>query len=137
MELYFQIPLEPVGKKNSQQILKGKGGRPFIAQSQRYKDYEKNCLQFMPFLPEHIDFPINLQCIFYKGSKRRVDTVNLLEAIQDILVLGGILADDNRDIVASTEGTRTLYDKAFPRTEITITDYEGEYEQWKAKDTKS
>ena len=138
--IQFQIPLNPVGKKNSQQILKGKGGRPFIAQGKRYKDYEKACLQYLPFLPEPIDYPVNIQCVYYRDSKRRVDKTNLEEAILDILVQGGVITDDCRDVVATTDGSIVLYDKAYPRTEITIESLEERgvvYEQWKAKDTKS
>lgn len=138
--IQFQIPLNPVGKKNSQQILKGKGGRPFIAQSKRYKDYEKACLQYLPFMPEPIDEPVNVQCIFYRESKRKVDLANLLEAIQDILVVGGVLTDDNRDIVATTDGSVVLYDKQNPRTEVTIETLKEKgvsYTQWKSSDTKS
>lgn len=125
------IPLNPVGKKNNMQILKGKNGRPFIAQSKRYKDYEKACLDYLPQMDEPIAHPVELRCVFYRDSRRVVDLANLLEAVQDILVTAGILADDNRDIVASTDGSRVLYDKAYPRTDITITDLREEYEQWK------
>lgn len=125
------IPLNPVGKKNSMQILKGKGGRPFIAQSKRYKDYEKACLSYLPYTGDPIRTPIELRCVFYRESRRVVDLANLLEAVQDILVSAGVIADDNRDIVASTDGSRVLYDKANPRTEITITDLREEYEQWR------
>lgn len=136
MSLYINIPLNPVGKKNNQQILKGKGGRPFIAQGKRYKDYEKSCLQFLPELSEPIDYPVNLKCLFYRSSKRVVDLANLLEAIQDILVLGGVLEDDCRDIVATTDGSVVLYDKAYPRTEIEITRKE-DYKQWKERSMSS
>lgn len=125
------IPLNPVGKKNSMQILKGKGGRPFIAQSKRYKDYEKACLSYLPQTGDPIRTPIELRCVFYRESRRVVDLANLLEAVQDILVSAGVIADDNRDIVASTDGSRVLYDKANPRTDITITDLREEYEQWR------
>ena len=55
-------------------------------------------------------------------THRRVDQVNLLEATLDILVEYGVLADDNSNIVVSHDGSRVLYDKNNPRTEITITD---------------
>ena len=44
-----------------------------------------------------------------------------MQAIQDVLVEAGILADDNRNIVASVDGSEVLHDKANPRTEVTIT----------------
>ena len=39
----------------------------------------------------------------------------------DILVDAGILEDDNSNIVAGHDGSRVLYDKENPRTEILIT----------------
>lgn len=53
-------------------------------------------------------------------TRRRVDLVNLLEATCDVLVRYGIIEDDHCGIVASHDGSRVLYDKAHPRTEIYI-----------------
>ena len=63
-------------------------------------------------------------------TKRRVDLTNLLEAVDDMLVKAGVLADDNRDIVAGHDGSRVYYDKDNPRIEIDITS-ETNYTQWK------
>ena len=49
-----------------------------------------------------------------------VDKTNLESAIMDILVDARILKDDNSNIVAATDGSRVLYDKSNPRTEIFI-----------------
>ena len=65
-------------------------------------------------------------------TRRRCDTVNLEEGLWDILVEAGVLADDCRDIIASDDGSRTFYDKNRPRTEVVITPYEEEYEQWRS-----
>jgi Holliday junction resolvase RusA-like endonuclease len=46
--------------------------------------------------------------------------VNLQESTLDVLVKYGILADDNSNIVASMDGSRVLYSKENPRTEIEI-----------------
>ena len=51
--------------------------------------------------------------------------MNLENAILDILTSFGILADDNRDVVYSMDGSKVLYDKDKPRTEITITTVDG------------
>lgn len=64
-------------------------------------------------------------------TRRRVDKSNLEAAAHDVLVKYGVLADDNRDIIASTDGSRVYYDKENPRAEITIEPYEGEYEVWR------
>jgi Holliday junction resolvase RusA-like endonuclease len=53
-------------------------------------------------------------------TRRRVDLTNLLEAAHDTLVAAKILADDNNTIIASVDGSRVLYDKENPRTEIII-----------------
>lgn len=64
-------------------------------------------------------------------TRRRVDTANLNAATHDLLVKYRVLADDNRDIIASTDGTRTFHDKDNPRAEIEITPFEEEYDIWK------
>ena len=44
----------------------------------------------------------------------------------DLLVTTGVIKDDHSGIVKSHDGTRVLYDKENPRTEIYIYDYEEE-----------
>lgn len=115
------IPINPRTKKNSMQIVMNhKTGRPFVTQSSKYKEYEKNCGYFLKKLPKPICEPVNVKCVFYRETRIRCDLVNLENAILDILTSFGILADDNRDIVYSMDGSRVFYDKDAPRTEITI-----------------
>ena len=133
----FTIHTEPRTKKNSSQIVMNpKTHRPFITPSKYYKDFCKECLRQMRGWvsrpTEPIDYPVQVTYLFYKGSKRLVDDLNLSESMDDVLVQGGILADDNRDIVCSHDGTRVYYDKENPRVEITITEVKG-WEQWKKK----
>lgn len=121
MRLGYTIPIVPVTKKNSQQILRTKQGRPFIAPSKKYKAYEKEALVYIvPPRTGPIDQPCNVKALFYMPTRRRVDLVNLEEALLDVLVIAGVLADDNAAVVASMDGSRVLYDKANPRTEIEI-----------------
>lgn len=119
--LTYTIPLQPVTKKNSQQILKTKDGRPFIVPSKAYTEYESKAGWYLKPRPiKPISEAVQVKCLFYMGSHRRVDLNNLLEAVTDMLVKHRILADDNSTIVASHDGSRVLYDKANPRTEIEI-----------------
>ena len=121
------IELQPVTKKNSQMILVNrKTGRPFISPSAKYKAYEKAAGYYlMPCQPEDpIDYPVNVECVYFMKDRRRVDLVNLQEATLDILVKWGVLKDDNSKIVVSMDGSRVDYDKDRPRTEITITQKE-------------
>lgn len=92
-----------------------------VIPSKQFKDYEKACEPYMPEMSIPIERPIELSCKFYMPTRRRVDAVNLLQAVCDILVKYGVIADDNSNIIASFDGTRVLYSKDNPRTEITIT----------------
>ena len=119
------IPLPPVTKKNSQQIVWAKG-RPMVIPSAKYKDYEKACALYVHPLNEPISAGVNVKCLYYMPTRRRVDLVNLMEATHDILVKFKVLADDNFTIIWSVDGSRVLYDKENPRTEIEITPIEEE-----------
>ena len=117
----FIIKLPPVSKKNSQRILfNPKTGKRFIAPSEKYKEYEQNAGWFLPRRKEPIDYSINVKCLFYMPTKRKCDLTNLLEAVDDVLVKHGIIADDNYTIIEGHDGSRVLYDKENPRTEIYI-----------------
>ncbi len=125
MNLKIILRGQPITKKNSQQIIKA-GNRQMLIPSQQYRQYEKDCLwQIPPKAKQRIDFPVNVQCVYYMPTRRRVDLVNLLEATCDILVAGHVLEDDNCRIVAAHDGSRVDHDKNNPRVEITITSYHG------------
>lgn len=118
--LSFSIPLQPITKKNSQMILTNpKTGKPFIMPSKKYRDYEKQARQYVPNVAT-IDYPVNVKCLFYMQTHRKTDLTNLLEAIDDVLVHCGVLEDDNFTILESHDGSRVLYDKENPRTEVYI-----------------
>lgn len=119
----FTIFLAPITKKNHSQIITVKG-RPVLIPSKQYKQYEKDCKIFIPN-HEPIDKPMNVQALYYMPTRRRVDLCNLHNALHDMLVHHGLLADDNSKIIVSTDGSRVLYSKENPRTEITITEVHG------------
>lgn len=123
MEYKFTIPLKPITKKNSQRIVKDKTGRPRIIQSSAYVKYEKQCAGFMPDI-ETIESRVNVKAVYYMPNNRRVDLTNLHEALHDILVHYGVLADDNYKIIVSTDGSYVDVDKWHPRTEVIITELE-------------
>ena len=124
------IPLPPITKKNHQQICWKNSSRgkkiPFVRPSAQYSQYEKNCAVFLK--PLGIDQPVNVAAKFYMPTKRRVDLTNLNEALHDILVKYGVLADDNAKIIVSTDGSRVFCDNTSPRTEIVITTAEPTFE---------
>lgn len=120
------IPLNPRTKKNSQQIMVNRNtGKPFITQSKKYKEYEKDAGWFLKIPDKPIETPVNVKCVFYRENQIRCDLTNLLEAIDDILVSYGVLSDDNYTVIVSHDGSRVYVDKTNPRTEITISAVSG------------
>lgn len=112
---------DPHTKKNSAQILRTRSGAPFVAPSKAYGDYETDCLRQIKKPRSPISARVNVRCVYYMKTARRVDLANLIEATCDILVKAGVLEDDNSKIVAAHDGSRVEYDKENPRAEITIT----------------
>lgn len=138
----FIIPIKPVTKKNSQQIIpiKTKTGkiRHIPIPSEKYKKFEKECLPYLNKVKAEIgviNYPINLECVFYVEKKLKYDLSNLLNAIDDALVHSGLILDDNRDIIAGHDFSRVYHDKYSPRIEIKITEM-SDYVQWKDTTTK-
>lgn len=119
------IPLCPITKKNSQRIVtrylpsKGKSV-PMIIPSKAYEEYEKAAGYFVKPKEIKIDYPVNVKCLYYMPTRRRVDLTNLIEATDDILVKYGVLEDDNFNIIAGHDGSRVYVDKDNSRTEIVI-----------------
>ncbi len=117
----FTVKLPPISKKNSMQIYRPNGmNRPLIVPSKKYKEYEQQAAWFIP-KGICINEPVNVKCLFYMPTKRKCDLTNMLEAIDDVMVKVGLLEDDNFTIIESHDGSRVLYDKENPRTEVTIT----------------
>lgn len=115
------IPLCTVPKKNSQQIfINSRTHKPFIRQSDRYIEFEKQCGYFLNKYKLNIDYAVNLKCIFIVPDRRKRDLCNLLESIQDILVKYNVIADDNYNIIASVDGSRIKYIKGRQETIIDI-----------------
>ena len=117
----FTIKLPPITKKNHQQIIFNRNtGHRMVIPSPQYKQYEHDAAWFMP--PKKAEGQVNIKALFYMPTRRRVDLTNLLEAINDILVKYGVIEDDNSNVVVSVDGSRVLYDKENPRTEVEITE---------------
>lgn len=126
----YEILGDPRTKKNSQRIA-GKGRRcprcgkhqtQFIVQSVSYGEFAKRAAVYLRPRPRQpIAVPVNVKCLFFMETRRRVDQLNLLAAVDDLLVDNKILADDCASIVVGHDGSRVCYDHDRPRVEITIT----------------
>lgn len=140
-KLEFVLYGQPATKKNSMRPIKVKSRNGTeslrLLPSAAYEDYEADCLrQITGNYRRHIDTPVNVEARYFMATRRQIDLTNLNESIHDILVKARVLMDDNRNIIASTDGSRVYWDKTNPRVEITITDAEPEYTQWETKARK-
>lgn len=127
----FTIPVRPATKKNSGQIVM-RGKYPVLLPSKQYLAFEKECLPYLNHVKQAagiINYPVNVKCLFYTETKRKIDLTNLLNAIDDAMVKSGLILDDNRDIIAAHDGSRVFHDKFNPRIEVKITEL-NEYIQW-------
>lgn len=117
---------DPRTKKNSARILRTSSGAPFVAPSKAYTDYETDCLRQIKRPHSPISARVNVRCVYYMKTARRVDLANLIEATTDILVKAHVLEDDNSKIVAAHDGSRVKIDRKQPRVEIEIEEMEDE-----------
>lgn len=123
--LKITIPGDPATKKNSGKVVRAKNGRTYLLPSDRFRQYQKSAGYYIKQTDrKKLDKRLNVKCLYYMRTKRRVDLVNLLEATCDILTHYGVIADDNSRIVAGHDGSRVIYDKENPRAEIEITEME-------------
>ena len=114
----------PRTKKNSARILRTRSGTPFIAPSKAFVDYQEKCLWQIRAPPAPLSARVNVRCVYYMKTARRVDLANLIEATTDILVKARVLEDDNSKIVAGHDGSRVELDRENPRVEIEIEEME-------------
>ena len=82
---------DPRTKKNSARILRTRSGTPFVAPSKAYVDYETDCLRQIKRPNSPISARVNVRCVYYMKTARRVDLANLIEATTDILVKARVL----------------------------------------------
>lgn len=114
------IPGRPITKKNHSQILRTRDGRPFLAPSKQYREYQESAGWHIKGKGLKLNGRYNMRCVYYMPTRHKVDLANLIAASCDILVHYGVIEDDNSEIVASHDGSRVCYDKAAPRAEITL-----------------
>ena len=115
----------PKTKKNHSQIIKA-GNKRMVIPSKPYQAFEESfladCMEQKAW-NKNIDYPVEIKCLYYMDTKRRVDLTNLLSATDDALQTANVIVDDCSTIVVSHDGSRVLYDKNNPRTEIYIKPY--------------
>ncbi|MCD6194287.1 MAG: RusA family crossover junction endodeoxyribonuclease [Candidatus Aminicenantes bacterium] len=97
-------------KKSSQQIVKIKNKLRVIP-NPKYMKWEKYAVFQLKKQAEKInlktiDKPVHVRCKIYRRTKRRVDLVNLLQSIHDVLTKAKIIKDDR--LIESVDGSRKI-----------------------------
>lgn len=130
LPLTITIPLDPRTKKNSPRIFGtgkkcavcGKSQKQWVAQSAANVAYTKAAKEYVKwFGAPPLSGRLNIKCEFYMKTRRKVDLLNLMASVCDLLTECGVIEDDNANIVVSHDGSRVHHDPHTPRTEITIT----------------
>jgi Holliday junction resolvase RusA-like endonuclease len=124
----FTLKTAPRTKKNHGQIIRTKSGRLAMLPSKQYLQYEKEVGKFITnSVKRHakeLELPVNVKATFFMPTYRRVDLVNLEQALLDALVKYDVLDDDNYTVVASMDGSCVRFDAENPRTEVVISEIE-------------
>jgi Holliday junction resolvase RusA-like endonuclease len=119
------IPGRPYTKKNSQQIYRNKyTGKPKIAQSDQYQNYETICLWYLKKYKEKFTGLIEITALYWMPNKQSwPDLLGLEQATADILQKAGIINNDRN--ILNWDGSRIAgIDKENPRVEIQIREVE-------------
>lgn len=93
--------------------------------SKQYRAYERDfitqCIK-LGVNDKKLSKRLNIACIYYMQTRRKVDLTNLLSATMDCLVKAKVIEDDNCKIAYSHDSSRVYYDKDNPRVEIIISE---------------
>ena len=122
-ELDFIIYGQTPSKKREYRIGKG---RLFL--SKEYRDWERTALWQLKEMEmkhnllkeEKIPMlgPVAMKCVFYRHTKRKIDYVNLLNTIADVLQAARWIKDDSQ--IASVNGSRLYFVKGAKDARVEI-----------------
>ncbi len=128
----FVIKGRPVTAKNGATMVTN-GRHRFLVKKPALKRWESSALiqiaeQALDNRPSgiRINEPVNLKITVWPYIDGRCDLVGYIQAVQDVMVKAGILADDSAwkpRIVVSLDGSSVAgIDKVDPRVEIEVTE---------------
>ncbi len=94
--------------------------KPIIVYTAQYTAWENDALKQMlgSRYRLNIDYPIMLECHFFRKTKHKKNLSTMYQSIQDILVKAGTIKNDK--IIIGHDGSRIHYDKEHPRVEFRL-----------------
>lgn len=116
------LPGRPITKKNHQRIMiNRKTGKPFIDQSEKYKQYEEECVwRLLSYRAPRYSGRLHMRARYWMPNRQSwPDLFGLLQSTADILQKAHIIEND-RDIVRVDGSEIVGVDKINPRVEIEI-----------------
>lgn len=116
---WLVIPIAPVTKKNSQQIWRGRNGRPFVVGSNQSRAWQESAVAHLKrqWTEAPLTHDVNVRARFYR-ERAAGDLINYCQALADALEKAGVLKNDRQ--IAAWDGSRLDKDAAHPRTELVI-----------------
>lgn len=117
----FTFKGETPAKKNSRRVLRSGKTIP-SRRFEMWHDENLFCLFRQKRPSEPLFSPLFIKMIFFHGDRTRRDSDNEATSILDLLQDGGVIADDNWQIVQKIL-IENRYEKGNPHCEIMIFDY--------------
>lgn len=106
-------------KKNSRKAIYT-GGRTIMIPSDQYKAWHAGAMTELYGVKPFEKYPVRVEICFFMPDAIRADLTNKAESIMDLLVDGGIIGDDNWNVVPEVLLRCLGIDRKDPRAEITI-----------------
>ncbi len=116
------VPGNAMSKKNSKDIIWA-GGSPRIVSSKAHNRWAKDALLVLKtneLVGHPWKYPVRMSFHFVRETRRRFDYTNLMQGIEDLLQLAGIIEDDDMNHVIPGPDFSWSVDKNDPRTIVTI-----------------
>lgn len=101
MSLVLIIRGQPVSKKNNPQMARTKTGRFFPVPSPAYRKWltsarKQVASQTADIKGLPIEYPVHLQILAYRNTKRSIDLSNIYAAVEDMLQATGVIKNDSQ-----------------------------------------
>jgi Holliday junction resolvase RusA-like endonuclease len=109
----------PATKKTSNRLFRVRG-RTVVAPSAVHDNWFRRALPEVKaaWRRAPLTEPVSVKALFFRADGRRVDLVNLMQALADLLERGGVVKNDQ--LIRAWDRSRLLRDPNDPRIELVV-----------------